>query len=149
MDDQNLDLDCESMLQALTFYNKIIEHSDSKDFKKGLKKIYQALITEAIAKEFKNNLPVAKATTTITKSGNKSFAAAVAKTNPIRKDPQPLPKPKAPPKRQHLAVVKPVNDQSSSANTRNYLQKNIDINRLKIGVKKVSPLKTVAFLLRR
>ncbi|GIX79761.1 hypothetical protein CDAR_77381 [Caerostris darwini] len=68
-------------------------------------------------------------------------------TNTQQKDQQPPAKPKTPPKRQHLAVVKPINAQSSSANTRNLVQKNIDVNRLKIGVKKVSPIKNGGILI--
>ncbi|GIY57882.1 hypothetical protein CDAR_197061 [Caerostris darwini] len=33
-----MDLDCECMLQALAFYDNIVEHSGSKDIKKKIKK---------------------------------------------------------------------------------------------------------------
>ncbi|GIX84905.1 CCHC-type domain-containing protein [Caerostris extrusa] len=46
------------------------------------------------------------------------------------------PLPKIAPKKQHLAVIKPLNEQDSSANTRSFVQKNIDINKIKVGVKK-------------
>ncbi|GIX87690.1 hypothetical protein CDAR_616941 [Caerostris darwini] len=184
--EHDLDMDCESMIQALTFYNEIVEHSGSKDIKKKDKKALRinalamvkivasqntyiaqlegriqqmekqlsdetntqhALISEAIAQEIKNILPAVKDSSKPTKAGMKSFAAVAAKGNIAKKDQQPTAKPKSPPKRQHLAVVKPLNAQSSSANTRNLVQKNIDVNRLKIGVKKVSPIKNGGILI--
>ncbi|GIX76031.1 hypothetical protein CDAR_443141 [Caerostris darwini] len=35
--DDNLDLDCEGMLQALAFYDKIVQRTDSKELKKRIK----------------------------------------------------------------------------------------------------------------
>ncbi|GIX73553.1 uncharacterized protein CEXT_736971 [Caerostris extrusa] len=57
------------------------------------------------------------------------------------------PLPKIAPKKQHLAVIKPLNDQDSSENTRSFVQKNIDINKIKVGVKKVSPIKNGGILI--
>ncbi|GIX77332.1 hypothetical protein CDAR_276601 [Caerostris darwini] len=44
-------------------------------------------------------------------------------------------------RKQHLAVIKPINEQDSSINTRTCVQKNVAINKVKIGIKKVSPIK--------
>ncbi|GIX71191.1 hypothetical protein CEXT_318831 [Caerostris extrusa] len=37
--DKHSELDCESMTQALAFYNKILENTDAKDIKKKIKKV--------------------------------------------------------------------------------------------------------------
>ncbi|GIX78253.1 hypothetical protein CEXT_4791 [Caerostris extrusa] len=34
IEEDNMDLDCESLIKALAFYNKIVEQSDSKEIKK-------------------------------------------------------------------------------------------------------------------
>ncbi|GIX78262.1 hypothetical protein CEXT_4831 [Caerostris extrusa] len=47
MHEHSIDLDCESMLQALAFYNKIVEHSDSKEIKK--KKVKKLIHVNALA----------------------------------------------------------------------------------------------------
>ncbi|GIX76547.1 hypothetical protein CDAR_499971 [Caerostris darwini] len=39
MEGHNMELDCESMIQALAFYDKIVEHSNVKDIKKKVKKL--------------------------------------------------------------------------------------------------------------
>ncbi|GIX76034.1 RNA-directed DNA polymerase from mobile element jockey [Caerostris darwini] len=44
-------------------------------------------------------------------------------------------------RKQHLAVVRPINENETSTNTRACVQKNIDINQVKIGIKKVAPIK--------
>ncbi|GIX77312.1 hypothetical protein CDAR_276481 [Caerostris darwini] len=54
---------------------------------------------------------------------------------------------KIPPKIQHLAVIRPVNVQNTPANTKSFVQKNVDISRIKIGVKKVSNIKNGGILI--
>ncbi|GIY86424.1 hypothetical protein CDAR_259301 [Caerostris darwini] len=51
-------------------------------------------------------------------------------------------------RQQHVAVIKPVDEQSSSISTRNFVQKNIDITKVKIGMKKVSNIKNGGILIK-
>ncbi|GIY12249.1 hypothetical protein CEXT_364951 [Caerostris extrusa] len=39
IEEDNMDLDCESLIKALAFYNKIVEQSDSKEIKKKSRKM--------------------------------------------------------------------------------------------------------------
>ncbi|GIY35469.1 hypothetical protein CEXT_782271 [Caerostris extrusa] len=50
-------------------------------------------------------------------------------------------------RQQHLAVIKPVDEQSSSISTRNFVR-NIDITKVKIGMKKVSNIKNGEILIK-
>ncbi|GIY24992.1 hypothetical protein CDAR_453251 [Caerostris darwini] len=73
-----------------------------------------------------------------------SFTSVVAK-NTVKHNKLQTAIPK--PRKQHLAVIRPVNDQSTSQSTKQLVQKNIDINRMNIGVKRVSHIRNGGILI--
>ncbi|GIX79771.1 uncharacterized protein CDAR_77421 [Caerostris darwini] len=131
LNESTLDMDCESMLHALAFYNNIIDSTESKEFKKKPKKAIRV-----------NALAIVK----IGASQNTYIAQLEADSKP-----KPPPK-KAKPalstsKKQHLAVVKPKDVTRSSADTKEFIKKSIDITQVKAGVKKVANLRNGGILI--
>ncbi|GIY79606.1 hypothetical protein CDAR_57081 [Caerostris darwini] len=138
IDESTLDLDCESMLHALAFYNKIMENTESKEFKKKLKKAIRVNAL-AIVKI------VASQNTYIAQLEDKQSFAAVAKKNapPPKKNTVTI----NTTKKQYLAVIKPNDVSSSSSDTKSFIKKAIDITRVRVGVKKEANIKNGGILI--
>ncbi|GIY78164.1 hypothetical protein CDAR_566041 [Caerostris darwini] len=61
-----------------------------------------------------------------------SFSAIVKATPTINNQSKKTPKPR----KQHLAIIKPKDDSANSTDTKNFIQRSVDINRVKIGGRK-------------
>ncbi|GIX87713.1 hypothetical protein CDAR_617061 [Caerostris darwini] len=51
------------------------------------------------------------------------------------------------PRKQYLAIIKPKNDTFNSSDTKSFIQKSVDITRVKIGVKKVTKVRKGGILI--
>ncbi|GIY68080.1 hypothetical protein CDAR_452971 [Caerostris darwini] len=177
LDESSLDMDCESMFPALTFYNNILDSTESKDFKKKPKKairmnalaivkivasqktyiaqlegriqameqtltasnsIQQALITEVVARELEKKFPAPL------DNPRTSFATVTKKnaSQPIKNSVTINTT-----KKQHLAVIKPIDVSTTSSDTKSFIKKAVDITRVRIGVKKVASIKNGGILI--
>ncbi|GIY45302.1 hypothetical protein CDAR_246031 [Caerostris darwini] len=72
-----------------------------------------------------------------------SFSVIVKATPAINNQPKKAPKPR----KQHLAIIKPKDDSANSTDTKNFIQRSVGINKVKIGVKKVTNVKKGGMLI--
>ncbi|GIY68091.1 uncharacterized protein CDAR_453061 [Caerostris darwini] len=72
-----------------------------------------------------------------------SFSAIVKATPALKNQPKQAPKQR----KQHLAVIKPKDENSNSSDTKTFIQKSVDINSVQIGVKRVSNVRKGGILI--
>ncbi|GIY12246.1 uncharacterized protein CEXT_364931 [Caerostris extrusa] len=80
-------------------------------------------------------------------TNNKPSFSAVVKSAPVNIHQTKQNKQAIKPRKQYLAIIKPKNDTSNSSDTKNFIQKSVDITRVKIGVKKVTNVRKGGILI--
>ncbi|GIX87699.1 reverse transcriptase domain-containing protein [Caerostris darwini] len=124
------------MIQALSFYHKIVEHTDSKEQRKkdkrSIQKSKDVLSNDKQKKQAHDNEQITA------KTAKPTFAAVTKTIATNSKTAAPKPKPK--PKQQFVTTIRPIDQKNTSIQTKTFIQKNVDITSSKIAIKRVSPI---------
>ncbi|GIX70135.1 hypothetical protein CDAR_312661 [Caerostris darwini] len=117
---------------ALKHYQSIVNMTDKKELKRDAKRAFRKKAMSLLTTITTQSNRIAQLEDRITELektiANKPNTGQLTSSQMVQSNPKP--------KVQHLAVIRPIEENNDSKSTRAFIQKNLDITKAKIGVKK-------------